>query len=184
MTDMADSLLNVYQENYSIAFMSVLASVAGFELQVGTRSLDNSGVDATIRACSISPETEREPALDVQIKGCRQHDLLRENHLAYQLKVPDYRRLIKQYYLPRCLAVVIVPRVLTEYIREMANLNEIPETHVLMRGTAYWACYTGHRDETVPGQDKVTVHLPRTQVLTVESLTEIMSKLDRGEALQ
>ncbi len=75
-------------------------------------------------------------------------------------------------------------RVLTEYIREMANLNEIPETHVLMRGTAYWACYTGHRDETVPGQDKVTVHLPRTQVLTVESLTEIMSKLDRGEALQ
>ncbi len=173
----SDTLLNQYQENYSIAFMSVLASVAGFDLQISTRSVDNSGVDGTIRSCSINPGVHREPALDVQIKGCRQQDLLKERHLAYQLPCKDYRKLIKRHYLTRLLAVVLVPRDLNEY------LTEIPGTSVLMMGSAYWACYTGEPDKTSADQDKVTVHLPRTQILTVESLTEIMGKLDRGEPL-
>ena len=162
------------QEEFSYAYIHAIAAVAGYSFQAATRQLDNAGIDATIHAVGKKGTLRARPQpLYLQVKSSYQ-DLLRSDHIYYDLDVTDYNSLTDDELQvnPFILIVVLVPKERTEWLAHN-------EEELCLRRCAYWESFKGHTP--IINDAKTTrIKIPRSQQFTVSSLQDIMQPVNEG----
>lgn len=158
------------KEQYSRAYIHAIASVAGYK--VTPEVVDDDSVDATI-ASSGDRGATRSPKLDVQLK-CSSQNLLKDDGVHFPLPLKNYEDLRRETMVPRILIVVLVPDLILEWT--------IQDEHKLtMYKAAYWMSLK--HEPNVTNKKTVTVRIPRENVLTPDSLTQIMNNINENRQL-
>lgn len=161
--------LNQRKEQFSIAYVRAVASVAGFTAY--KHEVDDDSVDLGLAARGAMG-TVRSPKLDMQIK-CTSREILGAVSLAFPLSIKNYNDLRPEDLLvPRILVVVLVPDALEDWLVHS-------EEQLLVRHCAYWMSLRGMEDRN--NVANVTVHVPRNNQFTVDAVREIMNRVGRGE---
>ncbi len=161
--------LNQRKEQFSIAYVRAVASVAGFT--VHKPEVDDDSVDLAL-AASGDIGTIRSPRLDLQIK-CSSRDLLGADSLSFPLLLKNYDDLRPlDVMVPRILVVVLVPNRIEDWL-------EHSEEQMVMKHCGYWMSLRGR--EASNNVESITVHLPRNNAFTVQGLQEIMTRIGRRE---
>jgi hypothetical protein len=159
------------KEQFSIAYVRAVASVAGFS--VSTPGVDDDSVDLTLAGRIVEGVPSR-PKIDLQLK-CTSEDVLREREVVYPLKRKNYDELrLTGIHVPRLLVVVQIPESEEEWLRHN-------EDELALRRCGYWATLLG-LPETV-NTSRVTVRLPRVNVFDVAGLRSLMGRAARKEPL-
>jgi hypothetical protein len=159
--------LSAQKEQFSNAFLLSIAAVAG--CSVSKPSVDNDSIDWT-----ISNRLAKRPKLDVQLK-CTATDDSMGMTMAYPLPAKNYADLIlTDLIAPRILVLVIVPKEIRDWI-------QLSDEELVLRRCGYWVSLAAKPEPL--NATSVTVHVPRENRITVESLSGLMEKISRGEAL-
>lgn len=161
---------NDLQSQLSLAYVTAVASAAGFAVQEAARLFDQDGIDVTLLRRGPGG-TVRSPKLDVQVKS-----MGRENPTtdpwSFKLPLKTYEELrAETYQVPRILVVVIVPENPTEW------LTHTPDELVLRR-CAWWTSLRGAAATT--NETSIVVPIPLSQRLDVGALAAIMDRVAQG----
>jgi len=167
--------INLQKEFFSYAYVRAVAAVAGFSVEEVGRVMDNAGIDLTITS-PREAEVVLFPQCGAQVK-CSWVINKTQNSIKYPLPVKNYNVLRNEKALPTApviLIVVLVPREVKDWIN-------ISEEKIIMQKCGYWASLKGM--PPTENEKNVTVELPRVNLLTPDSLTQIMEKIGREEEL-
>jgi hypothetical protein len=166
--------ITTQKEEFSYAYISAVASVAGYSFQIAPRPLDLVGVDVTITGL-VSPGSRRRTRLDLQLK-CTSQDLLDNEGIRYPLEIKNYNELRNTNFDddPLLLVVVLVPEKVEHWLQQT-------ETELCLKRCAYWVSLRGQASST--NQSNVTVYLPRQNVFSVDALKTLMQRIAGGEAI-
>jgi Domain of unknown function (DUF4365) len=163
----------------SYAYLHAVATRGGFACEYAGRHLDGAGVDATLYEDGrfLAPDSAyRSFALQVQLKATIGEPAERDNRFSHELTIPHYDKLRDtRITIPRVLVVLFLPREPAQWLLHS-------EDGLIARRCAYWACLTAAPASV--NKTSQTVYLPRTQVLSVEGLTALMTRLSRREVLR
>lgn len=114
----------------------------------------------------------RPPRIEAQLK-CTSQEVLGETHLHYPLSVKNYNDLRKELVMvPRILIVLCVPQALHQWLSPT-------EFKTILKHSGYWYSLRGQPETTNTGT--VTTRIPRGNLFTVASLSEMMDRVARGE---
>jgi hypothetical protein len=161
--------LSQQKEQFSNAYLCAVAAAAGFQSYKPLPDVDKTD---WVIAAPGPKGTVRSPKVEVQLK-CTSRDVLRDDHLTFSIDVETYDDLRDpSHMIPRILAVVIVPEDVREWLAHS-------EERLELRHCGYWASLR-EQPET-DNSTSVTVHIPRSQQFTVESLTEILERIGAGK---
>ncbi len=156
------------QEQFSKAYVQAVAATAGFSCT--TPVVDDDSVDVTI-AAKGPRGTIRSPRLDAQVKSWTTPQVV-DGDLYYALNIKNYNDLRHEDYLvPRILIAVVMPADLDEWV-------ELSHHETKVRRCGYWASLRGMG--STMNTRSVTVTVPMSQQLSVESLTAIMDRIGSG----
>ena len=163
--------LSQRKEQFSVAYVRAVASVAGCDL---TRyEVDDDKVDLIVKA-RVAGSALRSARLDVQLK-CTAQDVVRREALHFPLEQKNYDELIGvDHHIPRILVVVVVPQDLDRWLDQS-------EEALSLRRCGYW--YSLRDLEDSAAVYKTTVRIPRHQVFSVHALTAMMQRIAAGEEL-
>jgi hypothetical protein len=166
------------EADLSYAYLHAVASRAGFACEYAKRHLDDAGVDAVVR------EDGRKLAADsvyslfdlhVQLKATYQIPTEINGRYSFSLTVPRYDKLRNAHVKsPRILVVLYLPQNEIDWLRHS-------EEALIARRCAYWASLRNAPDSANPSYQ--TVYIPRVQVLSSDTLTEIMTRVSRREEM-
>ncbi|HHY67460.1 MAG TPA: DUF4365 domain-containing protein [Alicyclobacillus sp.] len=156
------------KEQFSLAYVKAVASVAGFAVERISVDLDSEDV----MICSRSSTGRiRSPRLDVQLK-CTASAVMKEDVIKYPLKIKNYDDLIPENLLvPRILVIVLVPEDPSEWLDQT-------EECMAMRHCGYWVSLKGM--PPTKNETSVTIEIPRTHVFSVDALKRIMLQIGEG----
>jgi uncharacterized protein DUF4365 len=157
--------LTSQQECFGDAYLLAVAGVAG--CATSNRRPDDDSIDWTL-SCRLP----RRPKIDVQMKTWTGDDRVGDP-IRYALKRKNYDDLIVTDVLaPRILVLVTIPKDIEEWMTLSAE-------QLIYRRCGYWASLRGQPESD---NDKtVTVSVPRANLLTVQSLQDMMHRVnDRG----
>jgi hypothetical protein len=154
------------QEQFSNAFLLAVAAAAG--CSAAKPSVDNDSIDWT-----LSNTMRRRPKLDVQLK-CTSLQVNEDGFFHYALKKKNYDDLIIEVSSPRILVLVIVPEEIGHWMKQTND-------ELILRRCAYWRSLAGMPMND--NENSVTVTVSAANLLTVESLNQIMEKINAGVAL-
>ncbi len=159
------------KEQFSIAYVRAVASVAGFSVSIP--DVDDDSVDMVLAGRIVEGVPSR-PRIDLQLK-CTSEDVLREGEVVYPLKRKNYDELrLTDLVVPRLLVVVHVPESEAEWLRQT-------EDELALRRCGYWATLFGQPETT--NTSRVTVRMPRVNVFDVAGLRALMGRAARKEPL-
>jgi Domain of unknown function (DUF4365) len=166
--------ITTQKEEFSYAFISAIASAAGYSFQIAPRPLDLVGVDVTITGL-VSPGSRRRSRLDLQLK-CTSQDLLDNESIKFPLEIKNYNELRNDNPDddPLLLVIVLVPDKVEEWLQQS-------ETELCLKRCAYWVSLRGQPQTT--NQTTVTVYLPRTNIFSVDALKTLMQRIADGESI-
>ena len=159
------------QEELSRAYLHAVAAKCGFAL--GSWTQDQSCIDVTVGVVGVlGGGTLADPKLDVQLKCTANQSLIKEDHVALQVKRQHYDRLIARASVPKVLVVLVLPEQEGEWV---VHSHE----QLLLRRCAYYLVTTG-----LPGitTESTVVHVPLVNVLSPDAMTAMLERLSRGEA--
>lgn len=164
---------NEQKQQLSVGYVHAVAARAGYACQATI--VDDDSVDVTIAAKGRvhSHSVLRSPRLEVQLKASSQN-ILREEDVAFPLPVKNYEELRCETMIPRLLVVFLLPDNERDWLEQS-------EEQMITRRCAYWLSLLGRPD--TKNKTNVTVHLPRTNCLTVENLVAMMGRVSRREPL-
>lgn len=158
------------QEQFSVAFVHMVASAAGCSLR--RHDTDYDGVDLTIHY-SADYDYYSEAQFDLQLKCTTQQSLLRKEHLAWNLSADRFERLTKSKRMnPRYLGVLLVPDDPTLWLEQ-------DEGQLLTRSSMYWEKAV-NLGSLATGAASKSVHLPRGNLFDVSGLLGIMRSIGEG----
>lgn len=162
------------REKLSLAHVQAIAAQGGFTCD--EPSSDYQSVDLTIGSRQwIDPSCEvADPKLDVQVKATSV-DYCRSDHFAFPLKIKNYNDLRT---LKRMCPIILIVLALPTNPEEWLAINE---NNLVARRCCYWVSLKG--SPSTDNTSSCTVHLPRSNILTPDSLKEIMIKASRLEDL-
>ena len=157
------------KEQFSLAYVHAVASVAGFNL--GHFQVDDDSVDITLKAPGEIAGI-RHLHLNVQLK-CTQNLTGDDEHWSFRLKRKNYEDLRREdVHVPAILVVLHVPRDVDQWL--------VPgDDDMTLSRRAYWLSLSG-RAPLPPDQQSVTVHVPRQNVFDVAGLHSIAERLAKG----
>jgi len=159
--------LSTEQERFGDAFLLAVAALAG--CSAAKPYPDVEGIDWTV-SCRLF---RRRPKIDIQMKTWTGDDGSGDQ-IRYPLKRKNYDSLIfDDPCIRRILLLVTVPKDPGEW---MAQSSE----QLILRHCGYWVSLEG----LPPGdnQTTVTIYLPRTNVLTVPVLLDLMKRVNDGSS--
>jgi hypothetical protein len=159
--------LNAQKEQFSVAFIYAVSSVAGCGM---ARPLpDDDSIDWT-----LNKSLSRRPRLDIQLK-CTAGDDGLGTHISFPLKLKNYDDLILTNLIsPRALVLVTVPKDIEDWM--LWSVDDCS-----LRHCAYWASLRGLPPTS--NDTSVTVQIPRKNIFNAEALTALMDKINEGLAL-
>ena len=154
------------KEGLSLVYAKALAVRAGYLVSVPQPDRDS--VDLRIQAGG----TYR-PALDLQLKATSSIGAVRDGVLPFRLSIKNYNDLRIETQTPRLLVVLELPA-------DESRWMTVTGKKLVLRRRAYWLnLQRGHREIT--GQETVTVGIPEQNVLSVDTLRELMKRSRTGE---
>jgi hypothetical protein len=162
----------------SYAYLHAIAVMCGFSCSYTHRHLDDVGVDAQIdedgrQLAADSIHTSF--ALHVQLKATRVPPVEQTGRFSFSLPLHRYNRLrTTRLATPRIMVVLFLPADPTEWLRHS-------EVALVAKRCAYWVILRGAPASENAGHQ--TVYIPRTQILSIESLTQIMTRCSRDEEI-
>lgn len=145
---------------FGVAYVSALAAAAGYMTYTPGPDLESVDLGIAARAEDI----EGAPSIELQIKT--HSHVLNTPELSFQLRKKNYNDLRRKVLTPRYLVVVTVPRAEEPWLAEA-------EGSLTLYYGAYYLDLKG-ADE-LKGESKV-VKLPRTQLLTMQSLKALLTR--------
>lgn len=162
------------EELLSVAYVSAVVARSGF---VPNSVQHDFGVDLSVRRIGSfgARRIDLGTFLDLQLKASVNWSLT-EQHLAFDLEADAYNRLIirrEQAATPCALVVCCLPK------DESAWLN-VQEDELVLKKCCYYHFLEGA--QTTNSASK-RIHIPRSQVLTPQSLQHIDSAIKAGAAL-
>lgn len=162
----------------SYAYLHAVAVRGGFACAYADRHLDSAGVDAVVREDGRRLATDSiltSFSVEIQLKATFQQPLEQQAHFSYSLTVPQYDKLRNNHVqAPRLLVVLYLPEDAAEWLRHS-------EDGLVAKRCAYWLSLRGAPDSANPKHQ--TVYVPRKQRLSVEGLTDLMSRFSRREVI-
>ena len=120
---------NFIQEQLSLVYVRAVTYRAGFRLSFPEK--DDHGIDGTI----VDPNRRGVDKVDFQLKSDTDYTL-RETAIAYDLRVADYNRLIRDDSMPRVLVLFLMPENPDEWLAQSAD-------ELCLRKCAYWLSLMG-----------------------------------------
>lgn len=160
----------------SEAYLRALCAANGYTID--KREHDNDGIDIGV-VCSdkvaddsILESTELKIQLKSSYANITAHD---DGSITYKLEVKNYKSLIStKRMIPLILVVFHMSREEAEWIEQTTDWLKIKKC-------AYWISLKGkpNTDNT----EKISIRIPATNLLTKESLKEIMWKVSKMEEL-
>lgn len=157
------------KEQFSLAYLHAVASVAGFNL--GHFHVDDDSVDVVLKAPGEIAGI-RQLHLNIQLK-CTQNLAGDDEHWSFRLKRKNYEDLRREnVHVPAILVVLHVPR-------DVASWLVAREDAMTLSRRAYWVSLSG--SAPLPSdQQSVVVRLPRRNVFDVAGLHSIVAGLASG----
>ncbi|MBO0698297.1 MAG: DUF4365 domain-containing protein [Zavarzinella sp.] len=162
----------------SYAYLHAVASKAGFACEYTTRHMDSAAIDAIVR------EDGRFLADDsawscfeahFQLKATYQRLAVVENRWSFSLPIHQYNRLRDERVgNPRFLVVLLLPDNAAEWLQHS-------EDGLIAKRCAYWVSLRGAAESD--NERDQTVYIPRTQLLSPDGLTTLMTRLSRREVI-
>mgnify|MGYP000662724646 CR=1 FL=1 len=159
------------QQQFSIAYVHAISTVAGYSLE--EIRLDEDSVDCSIMQRGDDKTFPLFESLRVQLKCTYAHHPDGE-YLTYPLSLKNYNDLRRHCMNPRILIVVHTPENCEHWIQQ--NENSITLNHL-----AYWVSLKGMPDTS--NTTTVSIKIPTSQIITIETLRNLMNKLANGEEL-
>lgn len=166
----------IKMEDMSEAYLRALCAANGYSIVKVEH--DNDGLDIAVRCKgkaagdSILVSTEVEIQLKSSYARIR---TLKDGSISYDLEVKNYKWLIdNNRMLPLILVVFQMPEDETLWLEQTIDWLKIKKC-------AYWISLKGKPDTTNEGT--VAVHIPAANLLTKDSLKEIMVKVSKRQDL-
>lgn len=162
----------------SYAYLHAVAAAAGFGCKAGNRIDDSASVDAMVRVNEhLNPDSAFwNFDFEVQLKATSQTPVENDGRYSYFLSGTErYDRLRDPGSpLPKILVLLYLPEDSTQWL-------QIDESALIARRCAYWVSLFGApQSDNKSGK---TIYVPRTQVLTQQSLRDLATRLSLGEDL-
>jgi hypothetical protein len=156
--------LNTQKEQFSVAFVHAVASVAG--VKVIRAEVDDDSIDVGLERTGGCA-----PKLDLQLK-CTAEPIPNAGDISFALKMKNYEDLRRPTMAPRWLVVMFVPTVIPQWLEIPGPPNDM-----ILRRCAWWKSLAGAPN--IENTTNVTVHLPRQNLFTPEA---IVARMDETEA--
>lgn len=156
---------NTKKEEFSYAYIKIIAALAGIEVIIAGRPSDNSGIDIILRAPGAINGL-LSPSIDAQVK-CVSTATIEEFFIKYSLKVKNYKRLVAPSQALQILILVIVPE-------EINTCLSITESGSVIRASAYWLNLQGK--ENTDNDETITIKIPKENLFTPNALKTIMKQ--------
>ena len=151
------------KEKLSLAWLTAMASVAGFTWQIP--DMDSDSIDLT-----LSARGPRRPKLDVQLKATASASV-RSDGLHFRLRRKNYNDLRAERAVPLILVVVELPDSESEWI-------DVTDQRLVLRRRAWWTSLAGTSSRS---KKSTTVIVPNTQRLDVNKLIDLMIRSGEGQ---
>ncbi len=162
----------------SYAYLHAVATRGGFSCSYTHRHLDNFGVDAQIHEDGrrLAPDSNLTSfALHVQLKATRVAPIEQKGLFSFSLPMGQYNKLREtRLASPRILVVLYLPDNPGEWLRHS-------EEALVAKRCAHWVSLRGAPDSENTGHQ--TIYIPRRQILSIDSLAEIMTRCSRDEEI-
>jgi len=162
----------------SYAYLHAVATRGGFSCSYTHRHLDDVGVDAQIHEDGrllAADSIHASFALHVQLKATRVVPIEQNGRFSFSLPLRQYNRLREtRLVTPRLLVVLYLPPDPIEWLQHS-------EDALIAKRCAYWVSLRAAAAST--NDTAQTVYIPRSQVLSVASFTEIMTRCSRDEEM-
>lgn len=162
----------------SYAYLHAVATRGGFSCSYTHRHLDDVGVDAQIHedGRQLAAESALTSfALHVQLKATRVSPVEQKGRFSFSLPLRQYNKLREtRLASARILVVLYLPPDPTDWLRHS-------EDALIAKRCAYWVSLRGAAASA--NDTAQTVYVPRSQVLSVAALTEIMTRCSRDEEI-
>jgi hypothetical protein len=165
--------LSQRKEQWSRVYVRAVATAAGYTVYMP--EVDDDSVDLGIAGRMVE-DLPRPPRIELQLKASSEVKV-RDDHFVYRLKRKNYddlRYIGTDLLVPRLLVVVLIPALEADWMSQS-------EEELVIRRCGYWVNLQGCKPTASLG--KVSVHVPRANVLTVESLRGLMRRAARKEPL-
>lgn len=157
-----------WQGHFAEGLVWALACAAG--LNPGKRALDVEGVDILI-SFPGKAGTRRYPLIEAQVKSCSNPTYVDES-FSYPIPVKNYNDLIgvvgEDLPCPRYLFLVHVPAEKSLFVESSAE-------SIRFRHAIYWVDLMGKAPIDPENQGHKSVHVPRGNLLTVETLVGLVT---------
>lgn len=154
--------------------MSAVAATAGCAVEPIRR--DIYGMDLQVVRPGVTPQQEEIPVL-LQLKNTTTLRPDRtKTYFPYQLKKRQY---LEQLAMPRSRVKALLVVMATSPVQ--ADWSKGTHDALTVQYCCYWCSLEGH--DVSPNVQAPTVHIPTTNVFDAPALTDILDRLDRGEAL-
>lgn len=159
------------KEELSVAYTWAIAAKAGFSCS--RPSVDDDSVDLTVTGMGMlsSQSIFESPSIDFQLKATSQQKMLRDNALSFPLSIKNYNDLRRKVLKPRFLVVLLLPEAKNDWL-----VND--ENQFVAKKCAYFHSLMG-LPETA-NKESVTIQIPRKNILTPDSLHDIMVLASEG----
>ncbi|WP_086747631.1 MULTISPECIES: DUF4365 domain-containing protein [Streptomyces] len=155
---------NGHRGDFGEQFIRMLAAAANID--AARRERDRVGVDWQLGHPG-QLGTRRYPIIEAQVK-CTSSPEIQQQHIAYDLKTKNYNQLAgRDYDIPRFLFLVLAPD-------DPFTWSDATSDRLKLRHAAYWACL--HDQELCEDGTTRRVHVPRANLLTVDSLHDLFAE--------
>ena len=163
-------------EDMSEAFLRALCAANGYSIEKSNH--DNEGVDigleckGKVAEDSVKHSTE----LKVQLKSSYANITVNDDgSITYKLEVKNYKYLIDtKRMVPLILVVFHMPREEAQWIEQTNDWLKIKKC-------AYWISLKGWND--TDNTETISIRIPSNNLLTKDSLKEILYKMSKEEEL-
>ena len=151
------------KEKLSMAWITAMASVAGFTWQIP--DADSDSIDVT-----LSAKGPLRPKLDIQMKATASPEVL-DDGLHFRLNRKNYDDLCEERAIPLILVIVELPLEDSQWI-------DVAEKKLVLRRRAWWVSLRGERPIA---QQSKTIVVPGDQRLDVNGLINLMVRSREGD---
>lgn len=159
---------NSQKEQYSIAYLSMIAATAGFNFN---HSEKDYGVDASVKEVKRREDgriNETGIGLDFQLKATQRWKCSNDNKIIYSLEVKNYNDLLYRKYggTPLILGLLCLPKK-GDFHPSNSSVS------LILKHAMFW--YTPSRDlEPSSNKKSVTIQIPTGNLLTARALSDLM----------
>ena len=163
--------ITLRMEQLSKAIIHAIASQEGHE--VSFRGTDIDSIDNSIH----SIEGKR-PQIDFQLKSTSSPNYIHDNQtISLRIPIKNYNDLRIETINPRIIIVVILPI-------DINNWMEYDIDKIILYSSSYWVSILGHEEKNNADKDgKVTIHIPKTNILNSNQLKILFNKIHKGEQI-